>query len=132
VQAFGRLKLVDLGHALAHVQDSKAHPEDNLEKPTDTSYLPRGCMCVQICPPAFQILRVDHELVPAFLEASLTDFSFNCFLPPVTINSSVPLAEDQGHEHEAKVQSMEVSPTGEAHLQPSAMNPVRAVPQSGT
>ncbi|CAL1130573.1 unnamed protein product [Cladocopium goreaui] len=37
---------------------------------------------------------------------------------------------DQGHEHEAKVQSMEVSPTGEAHLQPSAMNPVRAVPQS--
>ncbi|CAL1170511.1 unnamed protein product [Cladocopium goreaui] len=57
--------------SFAGKKDSKAHPEDNLEKPTD-----------------------------------------------------------QGHEHEAKVQSMEVSPTGEAHLQPSAMNPVRAVPQS--
>lgn len=85
----------------------------------------------KFAPRAFQILRVDHELVPAFLEASLTDFSFNYFLPPVTIKSSLPLAEDEG-QHEAKVQSMEVSPTGEAHLQPSAMNPVRAVPQSGT
>eukprot|EP00435_Cladocopium_sp_Y103_P066758 s98_g29.t1 len=55
--------------SFAGKKDSKAHPEDNPEKPTD-----------------------------------------------------------EGHEHEAKVQSMEVSPTGEAHLQPSAMNPVRAAP----
>ena len=93
----------------------------------------------KIAPPAFQILRVDHELVPSgarifgCIQDSLTAFFFFRFLPPLTINRSVPLAKDERHEHEAKVQSMEVSPTGETHLQPSATNPVRAVPaQSGT